>query len=54
MMGIGMVVTLRVPPARLREVNLALEKCAWGAFATEFHPTYDYRPIWEKRKEESK
>ena len=53
MMGIGMVVTLRVPPARLREVNLALEKCAWGAFSTAFHPTYDYRPIWEKRKEES-
>jgi hypothetical protein len=54
MMGIGMVVTLRVPPARLREVNLALEKGAWGAFSTEFHPTYDYRPIWEKRKEENK
>src|SRR3954447_2680501 len=31
MMGIGQVVTLRVPPARLREVNLAIEQGAWGA-----------------------
>ena len=29
-MGIGQIVTLRVPPARLREVNVALEKTAWG------------------------
>ena len=54
MMGIGQVATLRVPAARLREVNLALEKCAWGAFSTEFYPTYDFRPVWEKLKEEKK
>jgi hypothetical protein len=54
MMGIGQVATLRVPAARLREVNLALEKCAWGAFRTEFYPTYDFRPVWEKLKEEKK
>lgn len=54
MMGIGQVVTLRVPAARLREVNLALEKCAWGAFETEFYPTYDFRPVWERLKEEKK
>lgn len=47
MMGIGQVVTLRVPAERLREVNLAIEHNAWGAFRTEFYPTYDYRPIWE-------
>ncbi len=43
MMGIGQVVTLRVPPARLREVNLSLEQNAWKAFRTEFYPTYDLR-----------
>jgi hypothetical protein len=43
MMGIGQVVTLRVPPERLREVNQALEQTAWGGFRTEFYPTYDYR-----------
>jgi hypothetical protein len=45
MMGIGQVIILRVPPSRLREVNLAVEKRAWGAFRSEFYPTYDYRAI---------
>lgn len=47
MMGIGQVVTVRVPAERLREVNRAVEEAAWGAFRTEFYPTYDYKPIWE-------
>lgn len=50
MMGIGQVVTLAVPPAKLREVNLAIEQCAWGAFDTEFYATYDFRPVWERIK----
>ncbi len=45
MMGIGQVVTLRVPAERLREVNRAIEESAWGAFRTEFYPTYDFKPI---------
>jgi len=51
MMGIGQVVTLRVPPDRLRDVNLAIEQSAWGAFATEFYPTYDYKPIAEAQRQ---
>ncbi len=47
MMGIGQVVTLRVPPEKLRAVNLAIEKKAWGAFRTEFYATYDFKPVWE-------
>lgn len=47
MMGIGQVVTLRVPAEKLREVNLAIEKRAWGAYSTEFYATYDFRPVWE-------
>jgi hypothetical protein len=50
MMGIGQVVTLRVPPDKLREVNLAIENGAWGAYRTDFYPTYDYRPVWEERR----
>jgi hypothetical protein len=46
-MGIGQVITLRVPSDRLRDVNLAIEKTAWGGYRTEFYPTYDYRPIGE-------
>ena len=45
MMGIGQVVTLEVPAAKLREVNVALEKTAWKAFRTEFYPTYDLYPL---------
>lgn len=51
MMGIGQVVTLRVPAGRLRDVNLAIERCAWGAFDTEFYATYDFRPIWRGIRE---
>jgi hypothetical protein len=43
MMGIGQVVTLKVPPNRLREVNRVLEQTAWGGFRNEFYPTYDDR-----------
>ncbi len=50
MMGIGQVVTLRVPPEKLREVNLIVENGAWGAYRTEFYPTYDYKPIWEEQR----
>jgi hypothetical protein len=44
MMGIGQVVTLRLPASRLREVNRILENTAWGSYHTEFYPTYDYKP----------
>jgi uncharacterized protein with GYD domain len=52
MMGIGQVVTLRFPPEKLREVNLAIEHGAWGAFRTEFYPTYDYKSIWQASHEQ--
>jgi hypothetical protein len=45
MMGIGQVVTLRLPASRLREVNRILENAAWGSYRTEFYPTYDYKAI---------
>ena len=50
MMGIGQVVTLRLPAEQLRAVNLAIEQNAWGAFETEFYPTYDFRPVWQDIK----
>jgi hypothetical protein len=45
MMGIGQVVTLRLPASRLREVNRAIENTAWGSYRTEFYQTYDYKAI---------
>jgi hypothetical protein len=47
MMGIGQVVTLRVPAERLRDVNRAIEQTAWGGYRTEFYVTYDYRSVGE-------
>ena len=49
-MGIGQVVTLRVPPERLREVNRVIEESAWGAYRTEFYPTYDYKALAEAER----
>ena len=49
-MGIGQVITLRFPPEKLREVNTTFEKGAWGAFRTEFYPTYDYLPVVNEMK----
>jgi hypothetical protein len=50
MMGVGQVVTLRVPPDRLREVNRVIEDTAWGGYRTEFYPTYDYRQLAEQER----
>jgi hypothetical protein len=50
-MGIGHIITLRLPPDKLREVNLAFEHGAWGAFRTEFYPTYDYLKVFYDLKQ---
>ncbi|MDN7181185.1 hypothetical protein M0D69_24960 [Caballeronia sp. SEWSISQ10-4 2] len=54
MMGIGQVVTLRVPADKLREVNRAIENTAWGGYRTEFYPTYDYKAAAEQMREQNK
>src|SRR5262245_14308538 len=53
MMGVGQVVTLRVPPDRLREVNRIVEETAWGGYRTEFYPTYDYRQLAEQERKKA-
>ncbi|AMM15590.1 hypothetical protein AX768_12235 [Burkholderia sp. PAMC 28687] len=53
MMGIGQVVTLRVPADKLREVNRAIENTAWGGYRTEFYPTYDYKAVAEQMREQN-
>jgi hypothetical protein len=50
-MGLGQVVTLRVPPARLREVNRAIELTAWKAFRTEIYATYDFKEAARAQRE---
>jgi hypothetical protein len=52
--GVGQVVTLRVPPARLREVNLAIERSAWKAFRTEAYAAYDLKQAAQSFREKAK
>ena len=47
MMGIGQVVTVKLPAKNLRSLNLTIENGAWGAYNTEFYPTYDFVPVWQ-------
>lgn len=47
MMGIGQVVTVKIPARSLRALNLTIENGAWGAYNTEFYPTYDFVPVWQ-------
>lgn len=53
-MGIGQVVVLRFPASRLSAVNLALENTAWGAYRTEFFPTYDFRDIAQAQQDKAR
>jgi hypothetical protein len=50
-MGVGHIITLRLPPDKLREVNLAFAHGVWGAFHTEFYPTYDYLKVFYEMKQ---
>ena len=52
-MGLGHVVTLRVPPARLREVNRSIEQSAWKVYRTEVYLTYDFREIARSQREKA-
>src|SRR5262244_2966984 len=52
-MGLGHIVTLRVPPARLREVNRSIEQNAWKAYRTEIYLTYDFREIARSQREKA-
>ena len=49
-MGIGQIVTLRLPPEKLRAVNVALEQTAWGPYRTDFYATYDYKQLAEQQR----
>jgi len=50
-MGLGQVVTLELPPHLLGQVNLELERSAWGVFKTECYPSYDFVPVRERIRE---
>ncbi len=43
-------IDIALPGQKLREINLVIEQAAWGAFSTEFYPTYDFRPVLDQIK----
>lgn len=47
-MGLGQIVTLELPPHLLGQVNLELERSAWGVFTAECYPSYDFVPVRER------
>jgi len=54
MMGIGQVVTVKIPASELRNLNISVEQSVWGAFSTEFYPTYDLYPTIKEAKDKLK
>lgn len=53
-MGVGQVVCLEVPPARLREVNVALEQTGWKVFRNKAYATYDISEVAMQRRRAAK
>jgi len=51
LMGLGHLITVRVPPARLRDFNVALESTAWKVFRSEIYVTYDFKEIAKTQRE---
>lgn len=52
-MGIGQIVTLRLPPTKLQAVNVALERYAWGVFRTETFISYDFMGVRDRLAREA-
>lgn len=56
-LGLGHIVTLKMPSGSVRRLNLAIQNGAWGAFNSEVYLSYEYMPIWKdyiERRAEAK
>jgi hypothetical protein len=56
-LGLGHLVTLKMPAEVVRTLYLSISNGAWGAFNSEVFLSYEYLPIWEdyiERREEAK
>ena len=51
-MSYGFIIQLLVRPDALRNLNRFMEQKAWGAFRYEVYPSYDFKPIAEKLRDE--
>ncbi|MCB1159531.1 MAG: hypothetical protein H7A25_22690 [Leptospiraceae bacterium] len=52
-MGLGHIITVRILPEQVRELNRIIERTAWKSFRTEFFLSYDFKEVsTENRKRE--
>jgi hypothetical protein len=49
-MGVGQIITLKVPVSKISDFNETVQTAAWGAYSTEFYITYDYMPVYKDMK----
>jgi hypothetical protein len=55
--GLGHIITLKMPAGSVRRLNLAIQNGAWGAFNSDIYLSYEYLPIWKdyiERREDAK
>jgi len=50
LMSFGHVVTLKVPPSKLRELNRSIESGSYATFQSEVYAAYDFWPVIEAIK----
>jgi hypothetical protein len=56
-MGLGHIIIVKIPASSVRELNLAIQNGAWGAYESQIYLSYDYKPIWKdyiEKRDESK
>jgi hypothetical protein len=56
-MGLGHIIVVKIPAGSVRELNLAIQNGAWGAYESQIFLSYDYKPIWQEyieKREEAK
>jgi hypothetical protein len=51
-MSFGNIIHVKVEPSKLRNLNRFMEEKAWGPFRYEVYPSYDFKSIAEKLKQE--
>jgi hypothetical protein len=54
LMSQGHFIFVECPPAKIRELNRAIESVSYGLFKSEVYPGYDFWPIAKARMEQER
>jgi hypothetical protein len=44
-MGLGHVVVLSLPPSRVPDLSVEVQRSCWGVYGTDFYLSYDFQPV---------